>query len=167
MHVKLTGKFPDHQRSVGAADGDEASHAVQEASAGDRARVDLCLGELCTRCDARVAEEPQVSLGIAAREHIVTAGARAGRDESGRRRVVAIAPHATNREADSAIVREPLGVLHRDGTSLRRQSLDVPEQQVEVDRRRLQVVRVETPIDVRQCLRSADLVDALVREAVA
>lgn len=89
-----------------------------------------------------------------------------GRHERVLRRVVAIAPHSADGEANCAVVRQPLDVLHSDRAPLGCQSLHVPEQQVEVDCRRLQVLRVQTPIDVRQRLRAANFIDALIRESV-
>lgn len=64
-------------------------------------------------------------------------------------------------------MREPLDVFHGDGASFGAERFDIPEQQIEVDRGRLQVVGVQAPIDVRQRLTAADFVDPLVREAVA
>lgn len=65
-----------------------------------------------------------------------------GGDEGGRRRVVSVAPHAAHHKANRAVLRQPLDILHHDRTSLGRHRLDVPEQNVKIDRRRLQVVGV-------------------------
>lgn len=48
----------------------------------------------------------------------MSSGSSAGADNGRRIRVVSIVPHASDQEADCAVVRQPFHVLHRNRTAL-------------------------------------------------
>lgn len=142
IFAELTSKLPNHKRSIGATDSDQASHAIQETCASNCSRVDLSFCELGSRGNARISEQSEIAFSITASDHIVASRPRSSRDESVLRRVVPVAPHSSHREANSAIVCQPLDIFHRDRASLSWKRFDIPEQKVKINGRRLQVVRI-------------------------
>lgn len=86
-------ELPEHEGGVGAAYGHDVLVVVEEARAGQQRAVDLLLDVLGLGRGARVPEEPEVALGVAAHEHVV--GGRAARGRHHRRQgVVTIVPHS-------------------------------------------------------------------------
>lgn len=159
--------------------------------------LDICLGNLNRSGSGKTNEEgfdfelpkqTDISIGIAWCKHIMSSRSAACAYYGCRIRIISVVPLASDQEANCAVVREPFHVLHRDGTTLRWQWTNIPwndctnmvstaiqckligeltEQQVKINRNRLQVATVNTPIQVLKRLWTANFIHFLVRESVA
>lgn len=64
-------QFPEHQGSIGAANGDDILIVVEEPSASHQRAVHFFLDVLSFGAGTWIPEESKISFGIAAHQHIV------------------------------------------------------------------------------------------------
>lgn len=76
-------QFPKHQSSISAADGDDILVIVEESGAGNQWTIHFLLDILGLGIGAWIFEEPKITLGIAAYQHVVCRWSAGGGDNCG------------------------------------------------------------------------------------